>query len=176
MERQELCFEWSAAKVGRSSSFRAESEALEDALVWIKMCTECSDRVVILTDSLSLVSKIENGLIRVKWVDTIRDIAASVTVCYIPGHSGLKWNERADKLAGSAEPIGLLHRTPSDVLNDIKHNIREREKAEQKKLWTVERLEQRGRQYGEGGSVSERGRRRVIFNQHELGVLTRSSL
>ncbi len=171
-----LCFEWSAAKERRSSSFRAESEALKDALFWIGHNTDRSDKVVILTDSLSLVSKMESGVVRENWLEVIRRVEASVTVCYIPGHSGLKWNEKAYKLAGSAQPIGMLVRTPSDVLADIKRKVRDGEKEDQRKSWSVERLEERGRHYGEGACVPERGRRRAMFNQLELGVLTRRSL
>ncbi len=111
-----LCFEWSAAKEGRSSSFRAESEAL-DALFWLEHNTDRRDKVVILTDSLSLVSKMESGVVRENWLEVIRRIVAWVTVCYIPGHSGLKWNEKADRLAGAAQPIGMVQRTPGDVLS-----------------------------------------------------------
>ena len=46
------CFEWSSAKWGRSNSFRAESKALEDAMVVIGGHTSADDKVVVLTDSL----------------------------------------------------------------------------------------------------------------------------
>jgi len=52
-----VCYEWSTARRGRSSSFRAEGEALEDALVWTAANTDQRDVVVILTDSLSVLTK-----------------------------------------------------------------------------------------------------------------------
>jgi len=103
-------FEWSTARHGKSSSFRAESEALEDALVWIAKSTDSNDNVTIFTDSLSIVTKIENNQIRKDWVPILENISAAITVCYIPGHSGLVWNEKADQLAGIAKPFGLLLR------------------------------------------------------------------
>ena len=53
----EICFEWSLARAGRSCSFSAESEAIEDDFTWIEHNTCDQDRVVILTDSMSVVNK-----------------------------------------------------------------------------------------------------------------------
>ena len=49
-----------------------------------------SDKVVILTDSLSLVSKMESGLVRENSLEVMKLIETAVMVCYIPEHSGLK--------------------------------------------------------------------------------------
>ena len=177
-----MCYEWSAAKVGRSSSFRAESEAVEDALVWTQSNADETDVVVILTDSLSVVKKVECGKLRETWEPIMERIRAKVTLCYIPGHCGLPWNERADTLAGGAYPIGELVRTPCDVIAEIKHRgkererEREREREEQRTMWSVERLEEKGRKYGEGALVSARGRKKTVLNQHELGVITKNTL
>ena len=60
------------------------------------------EKVAILTDSLSLVSRIEAGMVLNEWVDHLTRIPADVTVTYTPGHCGIKFNEKADRLAGNA--------------------------------------------------------------------------
>ena len=56
-----IVYEWSATKHGSSISFWSESEALEDALTLLSSNTRSEDNTIILTDSLSLVSKMEGG-------------------------------------------------------------------------------------------------------------------
>ncbi|KAJ7379742.1 hypothetical protein OS493_014149 [Desmophyllum pertusum] len=101
-------FEWCAGKQRRTSSFRAESEAYEDALIWTRNNTTEEDRVVVLTDSLGLVARLKRGLVREHWVKTICDIKADYHTTYIPGNAGIWYNETADQLAGAAEPIGPM--------------------------------------------------------------------
>ncbi len=62
------CFNWSTARHGRSSSFRSETEAFEDALACISENTTAHDKVAVLTDSLSLVNKVESGTIKESWI------------------------------------------------------------------------------------------------------------
>ena len=50
------------------------------------------EKVVILTDSLSLVS-IETGLVHVECEECLDNIAATVMVTYIPGNAGIKYIE-----------------------------------------------------------------------------------
>jgi ribonuclease HI len=53
-------FEWSTGRHGRSSSYRSECEAMEDAFTWLSINSTANDHVVILADSLSLVSKLQS--------------------------------------------------------------------------------------------------------------------
>ena len=100
----------STARHGSSSSFRSESEAFEDALAWIIQNTTPHDKVAILTDSLSLVSKVESGMVKKPWLEYFKKIKAIVILAYIPSHCGIPVNERADQLARNAVPIGELRR------------------------------------------------------------------
>ena len=43
---------------------------------------------------------------------------------YVPGHSGVLFNEEADRLAGQAEPFEELIRTPADVVSGGKMRVR----------------------------------------------------
>ena len=170
------CFEWSTARWGRSSSYRAECEAFGDALIWISASTTEQDSVIVLTDSLSLVSRLEQGKVQDTWRPIIDQIEADVVAAYIPGHSGIKFNERADHLAGIAEPFGELVRSPADVLAEVKRKIEEQERKEQEEYWTVQRLQERGWKYGGGSRMTVRGRNRALVCQRELGVLTKGVL
>ena len=85
-------FEWSTARDGRSSSFRAECEAYEDALVWLSQVTTVADRTYLLTDSLSLISKIQAGRIKENWVSLFRGIKGHFVSVYVPGHCGISFN------------------------------------------------------------------------------------
>ena len=79
-----IVYEWSAAKHGNSSSFQAESEALEDALTWLSRNTQSEDNAIILTDSLSLVSKMVGGKLKEGWERLIQKIQDRLTISYIP--------------------------------------------------------------------------------------------
>ena len=50
-----------------------------------------------------MLRKIESGMMRPEWLEYIRDSRLKKIVwVYTPGHAGVKGNERADYLAGSA--------------------------------------------------------------------------
>ena len=171
-----LLFEWSAAREGSASSYRAECEAFRDALAWIQQHAEESDRIAILTDSLSLVSRLEKRLMPADWWDVIRNVPARILISYIPGHSGISFNEKADALAGAAEPFGQLIRTPEDVMAELSLQVTSDEELQQNERWEVQRLIEHGWIRGDGRSLLERGRDRVLKNQLELGTVSRATL
>ena len=90
-----------------------------DALTWMVGNTTEDDHVVILTDSLSLVSKLQRGLIKKDWFLLLRHIPARMEVIYVPGHAGIRYNEKADWLAGKALPFGNLEPTAADIADAI---------------------------------------------------------
>ena len=95
-----VIFEWSAGREGRASSYRAEAEALEDAFTWLRTNSTERDHTVILTDSMSLVSKLSTGQVKKTWFPILQEIRGRIEVIYIPGHAGIRYNERGDRLAG----------------------------------------------------------------------------
>ena len=165
-----VCFEWATGRTGHSSSYRSECEAFGDALVWLESNTEANDSVAILTDSLSLVTRLEKGMVLEEWNTSLRRTPARITVTYVPGHCGIKHNEMADRLAGQAEAFGELILEPNDVLANLWRNMRQQEIAGQSELWSTQRLVENGWEYGDGRHVQERGAARRIFNQRQLGV------
>ncbi len=171
-----ICFEWSTAREGRASSYRSEREAFGDALAWMAAHTNVRDKVVILTDSLSMVSKLEMGLVLETWAVLLRSIDAQVIVTYIPGHCGISYNEKADQLAGEAVVFGELRREPDDVRCEMERRIRQEEGREQSEYWSTLRLQERGWRQGSGTKVLMRGWERGRYTQMETSVLMKSTL
>lgn len=91
-----------------SSIFSAESIAIKEALSWVAS-QERVGAYIICTDSLSVVSALENRRIKNHWKDEVTMInnqircrGTEVVVCWVPSHIGIAGNERADKEAKKA--------------------------------------------------------------------------
>jgi hypothetical protein len=69
---------------------------MEDAFTWLSINSTAIDHVVILTDSLSLVSKLQSGGVKKVWLPLLDTISALTEIIYIPGHAGIHFNERSD--------------------------------------------------------------------------------
>ena len=132
--------EWSTAREGGFSSFRAECEAYEDALVWLAQATKPCDRTFLLTDSLRLISKLQRGQVKTSWIPLFRSIQGHFVSVYVRGHCGISYNAKADRLAGFAEPIGDLVRSPGDVTSEIARCLDGEEMRQQQGHWSTERL------------------------------------
>jgi hypothetical protein len=106
-----------------------EGQAPTDLSARSELARRDSNRSVILTDSMSIVSKIQRMTIK----KTIPDFQISYTSeaaprsMYIPGHTGIRYNERADRLAGGAVPFGNLEMTAAVVVDSATKSIHENE-------------------------------------------------
>ena len=123
---------------------------------------------MIITDSLSLVSRLQHGRIMRAWLPTILQISARVELVYIPGHAGIKLNERADKLAGGAEPFGNLVMTPADVVRTVAENTLAACDNEPPS-WSKARLLEREIDRGDGSNIRLRGIQRKLNTQMLMG-------
>ena len=54
-----------------------------------------------------------------QWIPTILKIKGRMEIAYIPGHAGIRLNEKADRLAGTAVAFGELIKTPADVIKEL---------------------------------------------------------
>ena len=65
--------------------------------------TRASTCGVILTDFMSIIDKIEKGLVREDWLVPLEELSlekdSQLFWMYVPGHAGVNYNELADKLA-----------------------------------------------------------------------------
>ena len=66
--------------------------------------------------------------------------------------------------------------TTRDVLDKTLERLTQKEWTVQESRWSTERLLERGRSRGDGARLVVRGRDRAIFNQVELGCVTRRTL
>ena len=84
-----------------TSSMTMEVMAGTQTFIWLE--SQNYTNVCVLSDSMSMIRKVDAGSIRRQWTDSLRGSAVrNVTFIFVPGHAGVEGNERADKLAGSA--------------------------------------------------------------------------
>ena len=165
----------SAAYRHKTASLTMEVEAVTRALHWLAT-KEVSHktRAVILTDSMNLLQKVKAGMIRSEWLDPLQRIRLNkVTWMYCPGHAGVKGNERADRLAGTATIEEGLLLGKSEVLRQLRKIL---QTNHQPQHHSVDRLQERGVQKGSGRWLTMRGRDRAIFNQTSIGTISRATL
>ena len=148
---------------------------MEDALAWLAGNSEEEDLAIILTDSLSLVSKLQRGRMKKEWFQFLKRIKGQTEVIYIPGHAGIRFNERADKLAGSATAFGDLEMTASDVVDAIARNCVSNH-ADEPPTWSMERLMAKEVNRGDGARILLRGEARRVSTQIKMGTITQSGL
>ena len=86
------------------SNFKAEAKAIEEALHMLEPLTTMESKVVILSDARSVLQTLENprateisALLR-KLAEIMRGVT-TLTLQWIPGHSDISGNEKADALA-----------------------------------------------------------------------------
>ena len=165
----------SAAYRHKTASLTMEVEAVSRALHWLAT-KEASPKTkaVILTDSMSLLQKVKAGMIRSEWLDPLKRIRLKdITWMYCPGHAGVKGNERADRLAGSATIQEGLLLGKSEVLRQLRKALQARDQAHHH---SIDRLQERGVHKGSGRWLALRGRDRAIFNQTSIGTISRTTL
>ena len=96
-----------------TSNLATEVKAVTHALRWIASRGDSqTTQAIILTDSVSLLQKVNNGMGSPDWNLSMVDIhlrKLQWVFCPVPGHAGVKGYDRADRLAGKAAPTsGLL--------------------------------------------------------------------
>ena len=106
-------------------------------------------------------------------------LASSVHVCvcmcvwiYCPGHAGVSGNERADRLASTADITSGLQLGRAEVLRGLR-NFLNTDKPEHHR---IDRLKERGVEKGSGRHSTLQGREQSVFNQTNIGTVSRATL
>ena len=92
---------------------------------------------------------------------------------YCPGHTRVKGNELADRLAGTATIQQGLLLCKSDVLRQLRKILLANQQAHHH---SIDRLQERGVGKGGGHWSTLKGWDRVIFNQINIDTILRMTL
>ena len=90
---------------------------------------------------------------------------------YCPGHAGVSWNERADRLASTADITSGLQLGRAEVLRGLR-NFLNTDKPEHH---STDRLKRRGVEKGSCRHSTLQGRERSVFNQANIGTVSRAT-
>ena len=91
---------------------------------------------------------------------------------YCPGHAGVSGNERADRLASTADITSGLQLGRAEVLRGLR-NFLSTDKPEHH---STDRLKERGVEKGSRRHSTLQGRERSVFNQTNIGTVSRATL
>jgi ribonuclease HI len=158
-----------------TSSLTMEVMAVTKAMAWLE--TQTFTDVCFLSDSMSMLRKIENGWFRRQWLESLaRSKLTKICFIFVPGHAGVRGNERADFLAGGAAMESGRSMDRSDILHAIREDSRENDSSKDIESVSMTRLYEH--QVGRGVAREERfsGSQRRIVNQHRTGVVSRFTL
>ena len=140
-----------------TSSMCMEVKAITEALEWLSRSGEQS--ATFLTDSKSTLDKIEGGRLYADWLVSIENSdLRRLQWIFCPGHAGVKGNEHADELAGTAVVGGELKLDGPTVLRIVRDHLANRRVEES---YTKDLLIGKGVKYGEGrkSNISDPTRR-----------------
>lgn len=123
-------FTFSKRLPDKASIFTAELEALVAALRYIKM-SSISKKFILFVDSKSalqaLMSKWDHPSISqiMKFLVDIHSINKNIVFCWLPSHTGIPGNEKADKVAKEAlqKDISICHISFTDARQYIGNHI-----------------------------------------------------
>jgi hypothetical protein len=153
-------------------SMTMENLAVARAIAWLE--SQIFYHSCFLSDSMSMLRKIKAGCIQREWLGYI-ERSSLTAVCFIsvPGHAGVKGNERADRLVDMTVMQGGTVMDRTDILNVPRNNYRISEAAEDSESTTMIRLNELHVKAGSARQQQYAGKQRSIVNQHNTGIVSR---
>ena len=119
-----------------------------------------------LPHSMNLLQKVESGMGCPDWHTAMHSLQLQRLLCiYCPGHTGVSGNERADRLASTADITSGLQLGRAEVLS-----------MDKPEHHSIDRLKERGVEKGSGRHSTLKGRERSVFNQTNIGTVSRAIL
>ena len=144
-------------------SLTMEVEAVTRAIQWLASQHDAQiTRAIILTDSMSLLQKVESGMGCPDRHTAMHNLQLQGLLwIYCPGHARVNGNEQADRLASTADITSGLQLGRAEVLRGLRNfpNIDrpEHDSTDRLKEWEVEK--------GSSRRSTLQGRERSVFNQ-----------
>ena len=131
-----------------TSSLTMEVEAVTHAIQWLASQRDARiTHAIILTDSMNLLQKVESGMGCPDWHTAMHSLRLQRLLwIYCPGHAGVSGNERADRLASTADITSGLQLGRAEVLRGLR-NFLSTDKPEHH---SIDRLKERGVEKGSG--------------------------
>ena len=155
-----------------TSSMCMEMQAITEMFKWVQH--QAITRLVCLTDSMSTLAKVQNGLLHADWVEAIKHSNLQcVRWIFCPGHAGVRGNERADALAREARNESTLTLDPPTVLALVSEHL---ELTRVDTSHTTSLLKEKGFPRGAGRKCDLRGPARCISNQLLVGTVSPATL
>jgi len=160
-----------------TSSTRMEFEAIQQALLRLSQVDVNGRTIIFATDSMAVLVKIRSGNLPSNWVVfRERHPDCQVIWTYVPGHAGVKINERADTLAGSAVIGNPLQLYSSDVQLLGRYTWTQQTIEQLKEHSEGLRLLDDNISFAHAASSRRKGLTRRVHNQHLTGNISPSSL
>ena len=161
-----------------TSSMRMEMEAITKALDWLKEERAETTHLVVVTDSQSILRKVEKRRLRSEWIEAIEQTSLrAIAWIFCPGHAGVKGNEEADKLAGTAPVVGEdIPFDKSEILKILEKNLRDNEEKETEDHHSITRMQEMQIERGEGRRSRLSGKERRLYNQKATGTMSMDTL
>ena len=157
-----------------TSSLTMEVEAVTHAIQWLESPYDAQiTHAIILTDSMNLLQKVETGMGCPDWHTALHSLRLQRLLwIYCPGHAGVSGNERSDRLASTADITSGLQFGRAEVLRGLRNFLN----MDRPEHHSIDRLKERGAEKGSGRRSFLHGRKRSVFNQTNIGTVSRATL
>ena len=139
-----------------SSSLTMEVRAVTHAIQWLASQRDAQiTHAIILTDSMNLLQKVESGMGCPDWHTAMHSLRLQRLLwIYCPGHAGVNGNERADRLASTADITSGLQLGRAGVLRGLRNFLN----MDRPEHHSTDRLKERGVEKGSGRHSTLQGR------------------
>ena len=157
-----------------TSSLTFEVDTVTHAIQWLtSQCDAQITHAIILTDSMNLLQKVESGMGCPDWHTAMHSLRLQRLLwIYCPGHVGVSGNERADRLASTADITSGLQLGRAEVLRGLRNFLN----MDRPEHHSNDHLKERGVEKGSGRHSTLQGRQRSVFNQANIGTVSRATL
>ena len=119
------------------------------------------------------MQKVESGMGCPDWHTAMHSLQLQKFLwIYCPLHAGVSGNERADRLASTADVTSGLQLGRAEVLRGLRSFLN----MDRPEHHSIDRLKERGVEKGSGQHSTLQGREQSVFNQSNVGTVSMATL